>query len=55
MADDEEPIDAQVDIEDAIRTLLEATRSKATVNAALVTQLMISTRHNQRCKFKLRP
>ena len=40
MADDDEAIDAQVDVDDAIKTLLEATRSQATVNAALVTQLM---------------
>ena len=40
MADDDEAINAQVDVDDAIKTLLEATRSQATVNAALVTQLM---------------
>ena len=38
--DDDDAIDAQVDVDDAIKTLLEATRSQATVNAALVTQLM---------------
>ena len=40
MAEEDEAIDAEVDIGDTLKTLLEATRSQATVNAALVTQLM---------------
>ena len=40
MAEEDEAIDADVDIGDTLKTLLEATRSQATVNAALVTQLM---------------
>ena len=40
MAEEDEAIDADVDVGDTLKTLLEATRSKATVNAALVTQLM---------------
>ena len=40
MAEEDEALDADVDIGDTLKTLLEATRSQATVNAALVTQLM---------------
>ena len=40
MAEEDEAIDADVDVGDTLKTLLEATRSQATVNAALVTQLM---------------